>query len=454
MSSHDNKKLSIRKYSAVLALMLVLVMSVLNVTLVNVALPTLTHDFNVSDSTVVWIVTSYQLVITALLLPLSSIGDLYSYKKTYLVGVSLFTVSSAACGIATSFGMLVALRALQGIGAACIMSVTVALMRLIYPPNILGRGLALNAMAIAISTAAGPALAGFIISSFSWRWLFFINLPFGITAFAIGLRLLPENPISDNRREKFDFVSAIANVLAFSLIFYSLGNISHKGNISVDFVMLATGTTIGYFYLRHQRGKMFPMLPIDLFSSKVYSLSILTSTSSFISQSLAMIALPFIFINTCGLSEIATGLLMTPWPVATLILSPMVARYVEHHNPGRTASMGMIVYASGLMALILMPGEGVSEWDIAWRMAVCGIGYALFQTPNNIVMLNATPLNRSGGAGGMQSTARLTGQTLGAILATVLFSISAKYGFSANISLIVAMFFAILAGIFSITRSR
>ncbi|MDE6653435.1 MAG: MFS transporter, partial [Muribaculaceae bacterium] len=145
-----------RKYIAVIALQIVMVMTVLDVTLVNVALPVLADDFHITNSSSVWIVTIYQLVITMLLLPVSSIGDLHSYKRTFLIGVVIFTASSALCAIAQNFTMVVIGRAIQGIGAACVMGVNIALVRLIYPREVLGRGMALNAMCLAVATAAGP----------------------------------------------------------------------------------------------------------------------------------------------------------------------------------------------------------------------------------------------------------------------------------------------------------
>ena len=199
--------LSIRNYAAIVAILLVLVMTVLDVTVVNVALPVLAVKFGVSDSYTVWIITVYQLVITMLLLPLSSVGDLYSYRRTFLTGVVIFTLASVLCAVSNSFAMIIVSRALQGIGAASVMGVNIALTRLIYPREVLGRGLALNAMVIAIATAAGPTIAGAILSMASWHWLFLINLPFGIAAFFIGRKLLPANPPKPDK-QKFDWVSA------------------------------------------------------------------------------------------------------------------------------------------------------------------------------------------------------------------------------------------------------
>lgn len=442
---------SYRKYIAVIALQIVLVMTVLDVTVVNVALPVLAAKFSISNSSTVWIVTVYQLVITMLLLPVSSIGDLYSYKRTFLTGVVIFTISSALCAAAPNFTMLVIARAVQGLGAACVMGVNIALVRLVYPREIIGRGMALNAMCIAIATAAGPTIAGGILSVASWHWLFLINLPLGVAAFIIGFRLLPDNPPADHKA-RFDWISALANMIVFGSIFYALGNFTRKGDILLSAVILFLGIAAGVFYLRRQFGHEQPLLPVDLFKNSMYSMSIATSVCSFIAQNVTMIALPFLYLDSYHFSEITTGLLMTPWPLATMIVSPLAARYVEKHNPGATAAIGMAVFIVGVL-LLLFPGGSPTEWNIAWRMAVCGVGFGLFQTPNNIVMVMAAPVNRSGGAGGVQSTARLVGQTLGATIVSTVFALIASDLDAVIVCLIVSVVFALFAGIFSYTRT-
>ncbi len=445
-------KFSIRKYIAVTSILIALIMTVLDVTVVNVALPVLADEFGVSDSYTVWIVTIYQLFITMLLLPLSSFGDLYSYRKTFLIGIVIFTCSSVLCAASQNFTMIIASRAIQGIGAACVMGVNIALTRLIYPREVLGRGLALNAMVIAIATAAGPTIAGGILSMASWHWLFLINVPFGIVAFILGKKLLPYN-LPKQDKTKYDWISSIENIIVFGLIFYSLGSFARKGDTITNICLLLAGIVIGILYVRRQINRSNPMLPVDLFGIRLYSLSIITSVCSFIAQNVAMIALPFLFLNSYGFSEITTGLLMTPWPLATMIVSPFAARFVEKHNPGATAAAGMAVYATGIILLLVLPDTGISVWNIAWRMSVCGIGFGLFQTPNNIVMVIATPVKRTGGAGGMQSTARLVGQTLGATIVTVVFAIMSDSLKPVDTCLYIALGVAIIAGIFSLSRA-
>ncbi len=239
----------------------------------------------------------------------------------------------------------------------------------------------------------------------------------------------------------------------FGLLFLGLGGYSGRNDEPKMILLVLAALTVGVFYIFRERRRPIPMLPVDLFKIRTYSLSIITSVCSFIAQMLVMVSLPFLFLNSYGFSSITTGLLMTPWPVATMIISPFAARFVERHNAGATAAAGMAVYAIGLLLIIFLPATNITEFDIIWRMTVCGIGYGMFQTPNNIVMVSSTPVQRTGGAGGMQSTARLVGQTLGATLVTIVFAVMQGNTYHlVHICLATSMAFAIFAGIFSISR--
>ena len=294
-----------------------------------------------------------------------------------------------------------------------------------------------------------------ILAIASWHWLFLINLPLGLLAFYIGWRRLPANPPREGKRRKYDWVSALENVVMFGLLFYALGQFSGAKDVVPTAAMVGVGLLVGVFYVRRELHRENPVFPVDLFKIRLFSLSVITSIASFIAQMIVMIALPFILLNSFGFSSITTGLLMTPWPLATMIVSPLAARFVERHNAGATAAVGMLVYGVGILLMLALPDQGVDEWSVAWRMALCGVGYGLFQTPNNIVMVSSTPLSRSGGAGGMQSTARLVGQTLGSTLVTVVFTLSAgeTYGM-VHTCLWIGLAFAVVAGVFSVTRKQ
>lgn len=429
--------------------MIVLMMTVLDGTIVNVALPAMSREFNIGDSASVWIVSIYQLVITMLLLPVSSAGDLFSYRRILKWGIVIFTVASGLCAASGSFAMLLAARSMQGVGAACIMGVNIALMRLIYPAKYLGRGMALNAMVIAVSTAAGPTIAGALISFVSWHWIFLINIPLGALALVLSWRSLPLNPQKINQR--FDIASGLANAATFGLLILGLEQIVRSGQQLYGALELAGAVVAGVFYYRRQAGRSNPLLPIDLLKIRLYLLSLITSISSFIAQTMAMVTLPFMLIGRFDKSAVATGLLITPWPIGTLLTSPIGARIAERVNPAIEAAVGMGIFSFGLLSLTMLPSNP-STLDIAWRMLLCGIGFGFFQTPNNLVLVQATPLHRTGGAGGLQSTGRLLGQTLGATLVTILFMLMPQ-GSSDTVCIYIAAGFAVLALTLSLTRS-
>lgn len=439
-----------KRYLAVIAIALALIMSVMDGTIVNIALPTLAREFGTSPSTTIWIVNAYQLTITVSLLSFSALGDIHGYKKIFLLGISIFSTMSLMCALSSSFTSLTIARILQGIGASAIMSVTTALLRLIYPPQYIGRGMSINAMVVAVSIAAGPSLAGMILSVASWHWLFAINIPLGICAFIAGYFLLPQNPFKEGARRKFDKTSSVANALTFGLLIYSLEGIAHNERKEFLFIQFALLLVIGTYFIRRQLKQDLPILPIDLMKIPIFALSILSSITSFTAQLLAMVSLPFYLQNVLGRSEVETGVLLTPWPVATMLTAPFAGRLIEKYHPGILGSIGMLIFSAGLYLLASLPSSPTNP-DIAWRLMLCGIGFGLFQTPNNSTMISAAPPQRSGGANGMQGTARLLGQTVGTTLVALIFRM-APHDSSMQICMYVAVGFAIVAAIISSLR--
>lgn len=436
-----------RRIWAVVAASLALVMSVLDANIVNVVLPTLSKEFGTSPSLTIWVMNAYQLVITISLLSFSSLGDIFGYRKVFLSGITLFCITSLICALSTSFWMLTIARVLQGFGASAITSVNTAQLRTIYPRQYLGRGMGINAMVVAVSAVAGPSVASAILSLGSWHWLFAINIPLGLLALGMGIKFLPKGEKRQSR--KFDKISAVANALTFGLLIYSMEGFAHHENMNLLWIQLALLAFVGTYYVRRQLRREAPLLPVDLLKIPIFSLSVLTSICSFTAQMLALVSLPFYLQNVLGRTDIATGLLLTPWPVATLFTAPLAGYLVEKIHAGLLGCVGMLIFGTGLylLATLSSPTDGA----IIWRMAVCGAGFGLFQTPNNSTIMSSAPTNRSGGASGMIGTARLLGQTLGATLVALLFSL-APQGKSNTSSLLVGTAFAVVAAIVSCFR--
>ena len=217
-----------RPYLAVIAVLAAIMMGVLDGTVMNVALPTLSKEFNVTPSDIIWVVNAYQLVVTMMLLGFAAIGDVFGYKKVFLCGVSIFVTASALCAMSKSFEMMVASRILQGIGGACTMSINTALFRIIFPPARLGRVMAANAVIVAVTAASGPALGGAILSVGHWSWIFLMNIPLGLAALIIGWKLLPHNP-PQKTKQKLDGQSVVMNAVFFGLLIYTIEGMAHDG---------------------------------------------------------------------------------------------------------------------------------------------------------------------------------------------------------------------------------
>lgn len=450
--SNEKKSNSPHPYLAVIAVLAAIMMGVLDGTIMNVALPTLSKEFDVTPSDIIWVVNAYQLIVTMMLLGFAAIGDVFGYKRVFLCGVSIFVTASALCAMSTSFEMMVASRILQGIGGACTMSINTALLRLIFPPSKLGRVMATNAVIVAVTAASGPALGGAILSIGHWSWIFLLNIPLGLAALIIGWKLLPQNP-SNKTVQKLDGQSVIMNAVFFGLLIYTIEEMAHDGFSTLLLLQGIVTLIVGITYIRRQLQIPMPILPVDLFRIPIFSISIGCSIACFTGQMLALVSLPFFMQHSLGLSVAQTGLLMTPWPLATTLTAPIAGRLIERVHPGILGAIGMSIFAIGLCMLATL-GESCTQWDLAWRMGVCGIGIGLFQTPNNVTITTSAPIQRSGGASGMLGTARVLGQTLGtAIVAIIFHFIGNKVG-GEVVCLWVALGLALLSGSLSCFRIK
>jgi DHA2 family multidrug resistance protein-like MFS transporter len=234
----------------------------------------------------------------------------------------------------------------------------------------------------------------------------------------------------------------------FGFGFIGIDLLTRGGNIRIGICALAVGAVSGIALVFHSRSQSDPIVPFDLLRNPVFSLSVATSIASFASQMLAFVSLPFFFESALHRSQVETGLLMTPWPLAVGIGAPIAGRLADKVSAAVLSAAGLFVLCVGL-ALLAALSANPSSAEIAWRMALCGLGFGLFQAPNNRSMLSAAPRARSGAAGGMLATARLTGQTIGAILAALSFRIA---GHSETAALGIAAALAAIAAVASGAR--
>ncbi|TVO36808.1 MFS transporter [Vibrio algivorus] len=437
-----------QRLGAIITIALGITMAVLDGAIANVALPTIASDLNASPAESIWVVNAYQIAIIISLLSMSFIGDMVGFRRVYQVGLGVFCCTSLFCALSTSLEMLTFARVLQGLGGAAIMSVNVALIRLIYPKRFLGRGMGINSFIVAVSAAAGPTVAAAILSIASWKWLFLVNVPIGIIALFFAIKFLPPNQ-EKSAGQRFDIPSAIMNALTFGLLISAISGFSQGQSATLITAELLAVAVIGFFFIRRQLTLTVPLLPIDLLRIPIFSLSMCTSICSFCAQMLAMVSLPFFLQSVLGRTEVETGLLLTPWPLATMVMAPLSGYLIERVHAGLLGGIGMAIMALGLFILVMLPASP-TDLNIIVPMILCGAGFGLFQSPNNHTIISSAPPNRSGGASGMLGTARLFGQSTGAALVALMFNMFHDNGTHA--SLILAASFATVAAIVSSLR--
>lgn len=410
--------------SAMVAVLLGVAMASLDTSIANTALPAMARDLGTGAAQSVWIVSAYQLAMVGALLPAASLGEIVGHQRVFIVGLVIFVLAALGCGLAPTLDWLVAGRVVQGLGAAGLMSVNGALVRFIYPPHMLGRGIGLTSLVVGVAFAAGPTVASAVLALADWHWLFLINVPTGLLALGLALRYLPETPRSARR---FDALAALLSAGFLAGLIYVLNGAAQR--MPWPQLTLAAALVAGCLFtlLRRQAEDPAPMLAMDLLRLPVFRLSAMTGISAFATQAIAFISLPFMFQGVLGYTAVETGLLITPWPLVVAVMGPLAGRLSDRYPPGLMAGVGLAAMALGMAALALLPADP-SVVDIAWRLAVCGAGFGLFQSPNVRALMGAAPVERSGGASGMVGTVRLAGQSIGAALVAACFNASASGG--------------------------
>ncbi len=435
-----------RRRWAVAAIFTALTMASLDTAIANIALPAISADLHVSPAEAVWVVNVYQIALVATLLPLGALGEIVGHQRIYLAGLLLFTLASLGCALAWSLPSLLVARTLQGLGASGLMSVNTALVRFVYPSHMLGRGFGHNALVVATAFTLGPTVASAILAVGPWPWLFAVNIPFGLAAMLIGIKTLPSTP---RAKHAFDFPGALLAAGCLGLFIIGIGSAAHQSSPAIVAIELVAAVLLGFLLTRRQWDHPAPMLPVDLFGQALFALSAATAVCAFAVQGLAFVALPFYFEDVLGRSQVETGFFLTPWPLVVAIMSPIGGRLSDRFSAGILGGLGLVLLGIGMVLLATLPASpGVV--NIVWRMVICGIGFGFFQTPNMKAIMSSAPPHRSGSASGIVATARLIGQTTGAALAALCFSLAGRNG--AGLALALGAGFAALGSVMSLLR--
>lgn len=342
-----------------------MVMVVLASSVAGVALPTIARSFGVGPSQVAGVAIAFPFGLMVALLPAAVLGDDWGRRRVFSAGVAVFTAASMACAFSSALSVLVAARFVQGLGGAAVLALGIALLRSVVGPDRLGRVIAGNAVAVALATAAGPVVGAGLLGKVDWRWLFALLAPVGVLVL-VASRTLPA-PASSSR---------------------------------------APG--------RNRLGA-----PFELLRDAGYRNAVVASALCFLGVTMAMVVVPFYLEGALGFRLREVGVSLSAWPLTVALAAPIAGRISDRMGTGMLCSLGGILMAAGLggLACVRTPGE---VGTVVVLMTLCGLGFGLFNVPNNRNLFLRVPDGRAGAAGGLQGLARLVGQTLGSIVAGVL----------------------------------
>ncbi len=433
-----------RRHLAIAVILTTLVLVVLDIAIANVALPSISTALGVSASASVWVVTSYQLAVVVALLPCAALGESYGGRRVFVAGIGLFTVASGLCVVAPTLPALAVARFIQGLGAGATMALGAMMLRHSCPKRLQGSVIGWNATTIALAAAAGPGLGGAILSVASWPWLFAVNLPIGVAALAAS-RALPQ-PTGTGRR--LDLWAVALNAGFFlGMVIGADRFAAHK--LQGAALLGVAGLSLAAL-IRRERQRDAPLIPVDLFANRALRIAAIASVCCFTGQMMSYVALPFYLRHGFGLSVAATGLCMIPWPLAVAIAAPISARLANRVATAWLCAAGGVCLALGLCLVAIAPVHA-GLVPLILGTVLSGVGFGLFQPANNRVLLLSAPLARSGAAGGLQGTARLSGQTIGSIGMSLVFA-AAPVAIAPRIGLAVAAACALAAAAVSLSR--
>lgn len=396
-------------------------MATLDSSIVNVALPTISKEFHVGLTVLQWVVTAYLLTISSLLMAFGRMADILGKNRVYAVGFLGFITGSALCGIATSEWQLVSFRVIQAVGAAMLMANGMGLVTSVFPARERGRALGLGGSMVAAGSLTGPSLGGILVNTLGWRSIFYINIPIGIIGFLAAILLLPKDKdIAAN--QSFDFAGALLFAGSITSVLLSLSEGQRLGWTSVSVLVLAglaVVCTALFFFVEAKVSQ--PMIDLTLFKNRLFLAGNVAGLISFVTMFFALFLMPFYLDKVLMLKPYQIGLMMTPFPLAMLVVAPVSGWASDRFGPLYLTTCGLAMVTVGLASLSTI-GINTPLWAVAVRTGIMGIGAGMFQSPNNSSVMGTVPLHKLGVAGGVVATVRNVGMVIGVALSVTFFN--------------------------------
>lgn len=395
-------------------------MSTLDGSIVNVALPAIMSQLDSDMATIEWVMMIYLLTVSSLLPGFGRLSDIKGRRWVYSRGLMIFSAGSFCCGVANSAVWLIASRMFQGVGAAMIMACTQALVADVFPLKERGRAMGMVGAVVASGLTMGPALGGWILQLASWRFIFYINIPIGLITGVIVSRILKGGPTDTVRPEPFDWAGAVLLVMTLAPALAAISHAYEWGFPAVlSLIAVSFVSGVGLWMAEHRADS--PILPPSLLAIRLFSLPLVSAMILFMGLFALVFLMPFFLMHPAGRSASQAGHLMVSLFICLFAVSPISGALSDRLGSRALCTIGMAILAIALFCLAQLNPQS-PDWDIVWRMALAGVGTAVFISPNTAAIISAVPKNHKGVAAGAVAAARNLGMVAGIALAGVVFN--------------------------------
>lgn len=388
----------------------------INASIVNVSLPTITILFSTSIAVSEWVITAYLINLLGFVLLFGRLGDFYGHERIYMIGLLSFVATSLLCSISTSIELLILFRALQGIAAALMISVSMGIVKDAFPLRQTGKALGIYAVSIAAGLAIGPMMGGILQSLFSWQTIFLINVPIGIISFLLCYKILERG---EPKKVKFDIIGAVLQYICIFSTVYLLISIQ---NLKIDIITLITAfialSTL-ILFIWNEKNTENPLLDIKMFKNRSFSAFNLSLFFNYISMYMILFIMPFYLQKVLKLDPALTGAVLTINPVTMMLLAPLSGILSDRFGSRLLAIIGALISATAFYSMTYLTIFS-NTFDVLWRLALLGVGAAIFQAPNNRAIMHIIHDKKKGIASGIIVTMRNLGMVFGVCIAGIL----------------------------------
>jgi len=388
----------------------------INASIVNVSLPTITTFFSTSIASSEWIITAYLINLLGFVLLFGRLGDFYGHERIYMVGLISFVITSVLCSLSPSITFLIIFRGLQGIAAALMISVSMGIVKDAFPPSQTGKALGIYAVAITAGLSIGPAIGGLLQTILGWQTIFLVNVPIGIISFLLCYKILKREEFKPVR---LDVSGAILQYLCLFSVVYILNNIqtSKIDVVTALMTILAMSTLI--LFIWNEKRTDDPLLDLEMFKNKTFSAFNLSLYFNYISMYMILFIMPFYLQKVLKFDAAFTGIILTVNPVIMMVLAPVSGTLADRIGSRPLAIIGALISTLALYSMVYLTMFS-SMFDVVWRLALLGVGAAIFQAPNNRAIMNVIPDKKKGVASSIIVTMRNLGMVFGVSIAGIL----------------------------------